>query len=94
MIKKALLALIRVYQKLFSTDHAFWTKYINLRVCIYEPSCSQYTYEAIVRFGVLKGSLMGLARILRCNPWARGGEDPVPQNFTLKRSKHNRRRGT
>ncbi|NLM16840.1 MAG: membrane protein insertion efficiency factor YidD [Candidatus Riflebacteria bacterium] len=45
--------------------------------CIYEPSCSQYTYEAIAKYGLLKGSLKGAWRICRCNPFAKGGHDPL-----------------
>ncbi|MBL8014615.1 MAG: membrane protein insertion efficiency factor YidD [Candidatus Doudnabacteria bacterium] len=78
--------LIRIYQKLFSFDHSFWAKYVNYRVCIYHPSCSEYTYQAIDRFGLLKGGLMGAARIWRCNGVNMGGEDPVPEHFSLKRN--------
>ena len=77
---------IKFYQFFFSFDHSFWAKYSTTRVCIHEPSCSQYTYEAIDKHGLIKGSIMGGARISRCNPMAKGGYDPVPEFFTLKRN--------
>ena len=46
--------------------------------CRFEPSCSHYTYEAIDKYGLVKGSWMGFKRILRCNPFNPGGYDPVP----------------
>ncbi len=78
--------LIKIYQFFFSFDHSFWHKWAGgYRVCIHEPSCSQYTYEAIDKFGLIRGSIMGFFRILRCNPFAEGGYDPVPQTFSLRR---------
>lgn len=71
MIKKLFLKLIRFYQTAISPRTA--------PKCKYYPTCSQYTYEAIERFGAFKGGLMGLWRILRCNPWSKGGYDPVPE---------------
>ncbi|MBN1915723.1 membrane protein insertion efficiency factor YidD [Candidatus Dojkabacteria bacterium] len=78
------MGIIRIYQKLFSFDHAFWANPSKFRVCIYHPSCSEYAYEAIDKHGIIKGGMMGTARILRCNPLARGGHDPVPDKFLLR----------
>ncbi len=72
--------LIKGYQRGISSRRPY-------RVCRYEPTCSQYMLEAVQRFG-LKGIIMGSARILRCHPWARGGFDPVPDHFTIRRTHH------
>lgn len=48
-------------------------------VCRYHPSCSHYTLQAIARYGVVVGSVLGLWRLVRCQPWVRGGIDDVPQ---------------
>jgi len=54
--------------------------------CRYYPTCSSYMVTALQKHGAIKGLLMGTARILRCNPLVRGGYDPVPDYFTLKRN--------
>lgn len=46
--------------------------------CRFIPSCSDYTYQAIMRYGTIKGFLLGLRRLLRCNPFSEAGLDPVP----------------
>lgn len=70
-MKKICLKLIRFYQKNISSRTA--------PSCRFYPTCSQYTYTAIERFGVIKGCAMGLWRILKCNPLHPGGYDPVPE---------------
>jgi putative membrane protein insertion efficiency factor len=46
--------------------------------CLYQPTCSAYGREAIRRYGFPRGAWMAAGRILRCNPWSKGGDDPVP----------------
>ena len=70
MIKKILIKMIRLYQKYISS--------MKTTKCPYIPSCSQYGLEAIQKYGALKGGLLAAWRILRCNPFSRGGYDPVP----------------
>ncbi|MDQ7020604.1 MAG: membrane protein insertion efficiency factor YidD [Candidatus Dojkabacteria bacterium] len=53
-------------------------KNLELGACIHYPSCSEYTYEAIDKYGIIKGSYLGGKRVLRCNPLSKGGYDPVP----------------
>lgn len=75
--KKMVLLLIRIYQATLSFDHSFWGKRLPYRVCVHQPSCSAYTYEAITRYGVLRGGWLGAQRVWRCRP-GNGGYDPVP----------------
>lgn len=77
MIKKILLSIIKLYQKTISPDHSKLNKYYAHSYCKYQPTCSDYTYQAIEKYGVSKGILKGFWRICRCNPWSRGGWDPI-----------------
>lgn len=77
MLKSLILKLIRFYQKWLSLDQGVYLKNLGIRVCIYEPYCSEYTHQAIDKYGIVKGSFMGLWRIIRCNPFSKGGYDPV-----------------
>ena len=69
-MKTILIELIRFYQKYLSP--------LKSTKCPYIPSCSQYGLEAVQKYGALKGGLLALWRILRCNPFSKGGYDPVP----------------
>lgn len=69
--------LIVVYQYTLSPDHGWMSRFFKYRVCRYEPTCSEYGYDAIGKYGLIRGSFMAAWRILRCNPWSKGGDDPV-----------------
>ncbi|HRT37595.1 MAG TPA: membrane protein insertion efficiency factor YidD [Caldisericia bacterium] len=69
-MKKLILILIKFYQKFISPMFP--------PSCRYTPTCSQYTLEAVEKYGSIKGLFLGFKRILRCNPFFPGGEDPVP----------------
>lgn len=71
-MKKILIKMIEWYQRNIST----WLDYKNIK-CKYYPTCSEYTKQAIEKYGALKGTLIGLVRILRCNPFSKGGYDPL-----------------
>ncbi|KUK75971.1 MAG: Putative membrane protein insertion efficiency factor [candidate division WS6 bacterium 34_10] len=79
-MKRVILWIIKGYQKTLSLDHGILGKiFPNLRGCKFTPTCSEYTYESIDKYGVFKGGAMGLKRVVRCNPWADAGQyDPVP----------------
>ena len=68
-MKKILIFLISIYQR-FSK--------LTPSVCRFYPTCSEYTKQAIIKYGVFKGGLLGIKRILRCHPKNPGGYDPVP----------------
>lgn len=77
-MKKAALALIKVYQ---------WTLSPLLGPhCRFHPTCSQYAAEAIERFGFMRGSWLALCRLLRCHPFHPGGFDPVPDSEAMERT--------
>jgi hypothetical protein len=65
----------RLYKALFSPVlHA-----ISPSRCLFLPTCSEYAYTAVSRFGAVRGSWMALRRLARCHPWGKGGLDPVPE---------------
>ncbi len=75
MIKKILLKLIDIYQSISK---------LTPPVCRFYPTCSEYTKQAIIAHGVLKGGFLGIKRILKCHPLHPGGYDPVPEVVTKK----------
>ncbi|MBU1132493.1 membrane protein insertion efficiency factor YidD [Patescibacteria group bacterium] len=68
---------IRFYQKTLSFDHGIFKEMFPGGYCRFHPTCSEYAYRAIEKYGVFRGGLLGVYRILRCNPFSKGGNDPV-----------------
>ncbi|NMA92793.1 MAG: membrane protein insertion efficiency factor YidD [Firmicutes bacterium] len=68
-VKNIILALLRFYQVLISP--------LGPPVCRFYPSCSEYFYQAVEKWGVIKGTYLGIRRLLRCHPFHAGGYDPV-----------------
>ena len=58
-----------------------YQKYLSRRTCLYTPTCSEYTKRCINNLGVPLGILLGIWRILRCNPFSKGGYDPAPEQY-------------
>lgn len=73
--QKISLRLIKYYQATLSPDHGPNKKYFPHGYCPFTPSCSQYGYEAIEKYGFLKGWRKAIWRIVRCNPFTKGGFD-------------------
>jgi putative membrane protein insertion efficiency factor len=69
-MKRFALAALRFYKRAVSP--------LLPQSCRYAPTCSEYAYEAISRHGLVRGCWLAAWRLLRCNPWSRGGHDPVP----------------
>lgn len=69
--------LIKIYQKTLSLDHGPLKHYYPHGFCRFYPTCSQYGLESIQKYGIIKGGIKTIWRVIRCNPWNKGGNDPV-----------------
>ena len=72
-MKKIILKIIYFYQKYISS---YLSQVFDIH-CKYEPTCSEYAKQAIEKYGIIKGTWIGFKRILRCNPFSKGGYDPL-----------------
>jgi uncharacterized protein len=79
-VARALVAPIRLYQRVISP-------LIGPR-CRFDPSCSEYTAQAIIAHGPVRGLYLGIRRLLRCHPWSAGGADAVPATFCWRGTLH------
>ncbi|MBT4856619.1 membrane protein insertion efficiency factor YidD [Candidatus Uhrbacteria bacterium] len=69
--------IISVYQRTLSGDHGWLRPLFPYGVCKFHPTCSEYTRQSILKYGIVIGSIKGVKRIVRCHPWGKGGHDPV-----------------
>jgi hypothetical protein len=69
--------IIKIYQKTLSFDHGFFKYLYPFGYCRYRPTCSEYAIQSLEKYGFLKGGFLAVWRVLRCNPWSKGGWDPV-----------------
>lgn len=77
-MKKIVLSFIRGYQRYLNLNHPIVRSIFPIEsACRFSPTCSDYMYEAVEKHGIMTGLFMGVARITRCHPWAKGGFDPV-----------------
>lgn len=77
LAKKTIIRAIDLYQHSLSPDHGWLKDHHPYGFCRHHPSCSEYTKQAIIRFGVFQGLWLGFKRILRCNPWSEPSVDPL-----------------
>ncbi len=75
--KKLVVSLIRFYQRTLSLDHGPMKERYPHGFCRFNPSCSEYAIQAIEKYGIIKGGFKACWRILRCNPFNKGGNDPL-----------------
>lgn len=71
------LKMIKFYQATLSFDHGVPSRLFPYGYCRFRPTCSEYAYQAVEKYGIIKGGLMAFWRLLRCNPFNKGGYDPV-----------------
>lgn len=77
LLTRFLLGSIRLYQKTLSPDSGVYKRKYPFGYCRFTPTCSEYTYQAIAKYGLLKGLSKATWRIIRCHPWSKGGHDPL-----------------
>ena len=75
--KTIVISIIKIYQKTISFDHGILKIFAPYGRCRFKPTCSEYAIDAVTKYGVIKGGFKAIFRVLRCNPWNKGGYDPL-----------------
>lgn len=70
-------SLVRLYQKTLSPDHGYFRPWFPNGYCKHTPSCSSYSISAYEKYGFIRGTLKTAVRIIKCNPFSKGGYDPL-----------------
>jgi len=76
-MRKIIIAFINFYQKFISLDTGVFS-YKKGTTCVFYPTCSEYTKQAVSKYGIIKGLFLGFKRILRCHPWQKNHIDSLP----------------
>ncbi len=84
MLKKIILSSIKLYQKTISPDHGIFSSCLSNYGCRFYPTCSEYAYQAISHYGLIRGIFIGIKRISKCHPFSQGGYDPICNNLKYK----------
>lgn len=71
------IVILKIYQKTLSFDHGALKVFFPNGYCRFKPTCSEYAIHAVEKYGIIKGGFKALWRVVRCNPWNRGGWDPL-----------------
>ena len=69
--------ILKLYQRTLSFDHGMLKIFFPYGFCRFKPTCSEYAIQAIKKYGIIKGGVKALWRVIRCNPWNKGGWDPL-----------------
>jgi putative membrane protein insertion efficiency factor len=69
--------ILKIYQKTLSRDHGLFKSLYPYGYCRFSPTCSEYAIQSVNKYGIIKGGIKAFWRVLRCNPWNKGGHDPL-----------------
>lgn len=84
-LRRRILLPVYIFRGIFIRMICFYQRHLSRHTCLYSPTCSEYTKRCINNWGVVVGILLGMWRILRCNPLSKGGIDPAPEVFWKKK---------